>query len=170
MGLADADKLPRYSVNQFYFSRISNKLDERSIFLINLKGMTFSNRCILRCILAGIILSVLAGCLVPNAGTRVPAHSSARSADGTILPPRKGMTKAQVRAAYGEPARIISTGNGETWAYLFDESKIPFWLGAPAVYESLYRPSQSCSIYFGLNGTVTNYTFDNSRAVARPTL
>jgi len=121
----------------------------------------------MKLIIIALCLVTLTGCLIPNGATRLPANSSAVKKDGTIVPPRMGMTKSQVLENYGKPGSIHSTPQGETWSYAFDQLKFPIWT-ALGQYESIYTKSRSGSITFNSRGTVSDYYFGENVPAARP--
>jgi len=116
--------------------------------------------------IAVIALVSLAGCIAPNEGTRIPANSPVVRKDGTIIPPRVGMTKSQVLANYGKPTSIHSTASTETWSYSFNQTKTPSWEPFSHGWEQILTPSRSGSIDFNTRGTVTNYYFGENKPAA----
>lgn len=66
--------------------------------------------------------------------------------------PRLGMTKAQVKAKYGEPKNINTTARGEVWVYWFNRGHafIPYNFG--------YKP-RTGTFTFDAGGKLTDYSY-----------
>ena len=78
-----------------------------------------------------------------------------------VAPPRKGMTRDEIRAEYGRPATINSTVRFECWTYSFN--------GVDARTASPFHDTSAnirCSVYFDQRtGKVDNFTWTASNPV-----
>ena len=117
-------------------------------------------------------LSLLAAaCLLIacDSGSSAPARKSAQAKskpapqdEDRSRPPRRGMTKEQVRAQYGRPVNVSTSSRGESWSYViggFDGTAfIPFY---GPVHDAV-RQRHGGIIFFDQNGRVKDYSWNET--------
>ena len=112
------------------------------------------------------LFGLFSGCATPTSNhgnTARDDQMEKANTDDALKPPTKGMTKAQVRARYGRPASVTTTGSGEIWFYAFDRlgmghAMIPFYATIHA------HTTRNCSaqIIFNEGGRVKNFTWNEA--------
>ena len=104
---------------------------------------------------AAFLLPACADQSHPSSGD--PAHHHADTIDPKEIPPHMGMTRHEVFAMYGEPARKYVDDMGETWVYYLNageiatKSLIPFYI-PPRLRTGV--------LTFGPNGTVVRFRWE----------
>jgi len=101
-------------------------------------------------VLICISMAVVCGCT--NSGVSASSNSSGNATTASAAPQvRKGMTKAQVINAWGEPGGRQVSGSGEIWSYGGQRWKrmIP--------YAGPFVNVQTSKVVFGSNGRVKDF-------------
>ena len=82
----------------------------------------------------------------------VHKSSSHEETEPSKVRPHRGMTKAQVRRAYGDPDNMHVTSRGETWSYFFNRGHyfIPYYMGKP----------RTGTFNFNENGILTDFDYN----------
>ena len=100
-----------------------------------------------------------------SAPARKPTPAKSKPApqdEDRTRPPRRGMTKEQVRAQYGRPVNVSTSSRGESWSYVIGgidgTSFIPFY----GPVHNAVRKRQSGVIFFDGNGRVKDYSWNET--------